>query len=177
MSMSIPAYRQIKRLPGWLAWTDYTMLAELVGYQNEQPIGALNFALGDANSAAHGLTALFAALIRRQATGRGCYIDLSQTEALLATLGHFVVAAQTGDAQPQPRGNAHEAAAPYGIFPTAETDGWISLAVGTDAQWNALLASAAPADWVRERALDTAAGACARTRSTTPSPFAQISAA
>ncbi|MEZ5657088.1 MAG: class I SAM-dependent methyltransferase [Burkholderiaceae bacterium] len=35
MSMSIPAYRQIKRLPGWLAWTDYTMLAELVGYQNE----------------------------------------------------------------------------------------------------------------------------------------------
>ncbi len=34
MSMPIPTYRQIRRLPGWLAWTDYELLRTLVSHQN-----------------------------------------------------------------------------------------------------------------------------------------------
>lgn len=142
--------------------SSFAGLESLVGYQGEGPIGALNFALGDPNAAMHGLVALFAALLRRQATGEGGYIDLSQTEALLATLTPFILQAQTTGEQPVPRGNRDPRHAPSGIFPAAGSDNWISLSVESDEHWRALVGLADGADWSADENLATREGRLAR---------------
>ncbi len=137
--------------------SSFAGLESLVGYEGEAPLGALNFALGDPNAAVHALVAVFAALLRRQMTGTGCYIDLSQTEALLATLAPYLLLAQTGGRQPAPTGNAHPAMAPHGIYPASGTDRWLTIAVADDAQWAAFAALSGLAGEAGGNGFDTAA--------------------
>ncbi|MBV8915605.1 MAG: CoA transferase [Acetobacteraceae bacterium] len=132
------------------AMSSFAGLEALVGYAGERPVGALNFAIGDPNSAVHALFAIFAALTRREATGTGCYIDLSQTEALIATLTPYLLQAQAEGAQPAPQGNAHPAMAPHAIYPAAGEDKWLTLAVADDRQWAALAGVAPDQAWARD---------------------------
>ena len=138
--------------------SSFVGLESLVGYAGELPTGALNFAIGDPNAAVHALTALFAALERRAATGLGCYIDLSQTEALFATLTPYVLQMQAEGRQPPASGNAHPAMAPHGLFPAAGEDRWLSVAVRDDRDWAALSALAGAEGWARDGRFATLAG-------------------
>ena len=128
--------------------SSFAGLESLVGYPGEVPTGALNFAIGDPNAAVHGLVALFAALARRETTGRGCYIDLSQTEALFATLTPFALQAQLTGLQPPTLGNAHPAMAPHGIYPAEGDDSWLSIAVRDNDDWAALTRVVGNQSWV-----------------------------
>ncbi|MDE2303687.1 MAG: CoA transferase [Sphingomonadales bacterium] len=130
--------------------SSFVGLESLVGYPDELPTGALNFAIGDPNAAAHALVALSAALLQRESTGRGCYIDLSQTEALLATLTPYVLQAQIEGRQPLPAGNAHPAMAPHGIYPAAGGDSWLSIAVRDNSDWSALSLVAHDQAWAHD---------------------------
>jgi len=138
--------------------SSFVGLESLVGYPGELPTGALNFAIGDPNAAIHGLVALLAALERRAATGEGCYIDLSQTEALLATLTPYALEAQLTGAQPLPIGNRHPVMAPHGFYPATGDDRWLSIAVRDDRDWTALAGLAAGQDWAADSRYATAAG-------------------
>ena len=130
--------------------SSFAGLESLVGYPSEVPTGALNFAIGDPNAAIHGLVALFAALARRETTGRGCYIDLSLTEALFATLTPYALQAQIEGGQPPTLGNAHPAMAPHGIYPTTGEDNWLSIAVRNDDEWAALSRVVGNQSWASE---------------------------
>lgn len=130
--------------------SSFAGLETLVGYPGEVPTGALNFAIGDPNAAVHGLVALFAALARRETTGRGCYIDLSQTEALFATLTPYALKAQLDGSHPVSLGNAHPSMAPHGIYPAAGDDRWLSIAVRDDEDWIALAQLAGDQLWMRD---------------------------
>ena len=141
--------------------SSFVGLEGLIGYPGEEPVGALNFALGDPNAAIHGLAALLAALVRRQATGQGCYIDLSQTEALLAILTPFLLESQVTASGVSPRGNAHPAMSPHGIYPSSEPDGWLTISVRNDPEWVALKAAIAP-EGMAPGWMDQAAHRCAR---------------
>ena len=129
--------------------SSFAGLESLVGYPGELPTGALNFAIGDPNAAVHALVALFAALARRETTGQGCYIDLSQTEALFATLTPYILQAQVEGRQPPTAGNAHPTMAPHGIYPAAGVDCWLSIAVRDDNDWAALANVASNQQWAR----------------------------
>ena len=118
--------------------SSFVGMEALVGYRDELPIGALNFGFGDPNASAHGLVAVLAALRRAKATGRGCYIDLSQIEALLSALRPYMLAAQVTGRQPPPLGNAHPDFAPHGIYPAQGDDAWLTIAVANGEQWSAL---------------------------------------
>jgi crotonobetainyl-CoA:carnitine CoA-transferase CaiB-like acyl-CoA transferase len=138
--------------------SSFAGLESLVGYPDEVPTGALNFAIGDPNAAVHGLVALFAALARRETTGKGCYIDLSQTEALFATLTPYLLQAQVEGRQPLPTGNSHPSIAPHGIYPAAGDDRWLSIAVRDDRDWAALGRIAADQPWVSDARFATVEG-------------------
>ena len=132
-------------------------LDALVGYRGEAPMGALNFALGDPNATAHALVAVFAALRRANATGLGCYIDLSQIDSLLGTLRPYLIDSQVRGRQPPTMGNAHPDMAPHGIFPAKGQDAWLTIAVVAEGQWQALTRVASGAAWAtdpRFRTLD-----------------------
>ncbi len=118
--------------------SSFVGMEALVGYPGEQPIGALNFGLGDPNGSVHALVAVFAALRRVRSTGKGCYIDLSQIEALLGTLRPYLLDSQINGRQTLPMGNRHADMAPHGIFQAAGADAWLTLAVASNAQWQVL---------------------------------------
>ena len=137
--------------------SSFVGLESLVGYADEQPTGALNFGLGDPNASVHALLAVLAALRRARSTGKGCLIDLSQIEAMLSTLRPYLVEAQVLGRQPPARGNRHPDLAPHGIYPAAERDAWLTIAVASDEQWNALGRLAPEESWARDaRYADTA---------------------
>ena len=136
--------------------SSFVGLESLVGYPGELPTGALNFAIGDPNAAIHALVAVFAALERRESTGRGCYIDLSLTEALLATMTPYALQAQITGHQPPTTGNAHPAMAPHSIFPASGDDRWLSIAARDDSDWAAIAAVAHDQNWAREARFVTA---------------------
>jgi len=138
--------------------SSFAGMEALVGYPGEAPIGALNFALADPNASLHGLVALLAGLHRRRATGQGCYLDLSQVEALLGTLRPWLLDAQVRGRQPPPAGNAHPDHAPHGIYPALGDDAWFTIAVTDDAQWHALCTLAAGAPFAADARFHRRAG-------------------
>ena len=137
--------------------SSFVGLEALIGYRHEPPIGSLNFAIGDPNGSVHGLVALLAALLHGRHTGVGCYIDLSQIEAMLTTLGPYVLSTQVTGQQALPLGNAHPDMAPHGIYPAKEKDAWLSIAVTTDRQWAMLASLAQDEPWAHDTRFLTAA--------------------
>ncbi len=130
----------------------------LVGYPGEAPIGALNFALGDPNASVHALVAVLAALRHARTTGQGCYVDVSQVEALMGTLRPYLLDTQVQGRQTPTMGNRHPDLAPHGIYPAAGEDAWLTIAAASDSQWRALLELAGGEAWAADVRFQTQAG-------------------
>jgi crotonobetainyl-CoA:carnitine CoA-transferase CaiB-like acyl-CoA transferase len=113
-------------------------ICQLVGYEGGAP-RLLNVRYGDSS---YGTTAAFAALvalIHRQRCGNGQFVDVSAVESLAALLGDsFMELALTGHI-PERDGNRHAEMAPHGLYPCKAGE-WISIAVGSQAEWLALCA-------------------------------------
>ncbi|RHW26353.1 CoA transferase [Nocardioides immobilis] len=136
-------------------------LESLIGYDKGNIVGSLSPALGDPNAAGHALCSLLGALVRRRRTGHGCWIDLSQIEALMCVMPAPIAASQI-DGDVEVPVNTHPLFAPYGHFPAAGDDRWIALAVRSDDQWAALSDLAAGvASWAGDERWQTAEGRCA----------------
>jgi crotonobetainyl-CoA:carnitine CoA-transferase CaiB-like acyl-CoA transferase len=100
------------------------------------------------------------ALLQRRRTGRGCYIDASQTEVGIIVSGTATLEAQVTGTPTERYGNRMHAAAwaPHGAYPCRGTDEWITIAVQTDEQWQALVAEIGGPTWVRDPRFETADG-------------------
>src|SRR5690606_12628827 len=82
--------------------------------------------------------AICAALLHRDRTGEGQYIDASMYEAIVTGIGDLVVQASATGAAPRRYGNRHERYAPQGVYPALGEDQWVAISVTNDAQWGAL---------------------------------------
>lgn len=133
-------------------------LESLVGYPGESPTGMMNFGYGDPNAAAHALVPLLAALYEREETGHGCYIDMSQTEAVVSVLAEPIVHWTMTGTLCSPPGNRHPSMAPHGLFPAAGEDQWLSIAVPDDEAWRRLVDLMGRPAWALEPELDTISG-------------------
>jgi crotonobetainyl-CoA:carnitine CoA-transferase CaiB-like acyl-CoA transferase len=122
-------------------------LDSLVGYSDDDLVGIFNPSIGDPNGAAHALAVLMAALVYRQRTGRGSWVDLAQIECLVAILRAPILLAASRGKVPPPA-NTHHVFWPHGTFRTAGEDAWLSLAVRSDAERERLagLVGADPGD-------------------------------
>ena len=83
-----------------------------------------------------GLTAAMAISAALNAPKRGCVIDVSMLEAVLATMGWVVSNHLIGGVDPTRAGNENPTSAPSGAFQCA--DGLINIAANKDEQWEAL---------------------------------------
>lgn len=93
-------------------------------------------AIADLTTGMNSVQAILAALIAREKTGEGQFIDMALLDsgiALLANIGTGFI--NTGN-QPPRFGNAHPTVVPYQLFDTA--DGTFILACGNDIQFGAL---------------------------------------
>ena len=102
----------------------------------DRPAVRLGVAIGDMAAGLYAAYAIALALIARQRTGRGQFIDVGMLDSVVSLLtyqaGLFFAAGTT----PTRMGNRHPTIAPYDTFPTA--DGDFVLAVGNDEQWRRL---------------------------------------
>jgi formyl-CoA transferase len=107
-------------------------LMSLTGTADGPPL-KVGVPVGDITAGMFAAHAILAALVARARTGQGAYIDVALNDALLALhtyqAGRFFA---TGEA-PGREGNHHATIAPYGTFKVR--DGFINVAVGSDAQY------------------------------------------
>ncbi len=142
-----------------LSLTSTTGLDSLTGYDAGQPIPVEN-AFSDPYNGIMGAFAILTALRHRDRTGEGQHVDYSQQEAVMQMVGPAFMDYALNGRSAGPIGNRHPlgAMAPHGVFPCAGEDRWISIAVGSDAAWRALVAAMGDPAWATAAGLATLAG-------------------
>jgi crotonobetainyl-CoA:carnitine CoA-transferase CaiB-like acyl-CoA transferase len=106
----------------------------------------------------YGVIAILAALARRQATGKGCYIDLSQYEAGLQFMAPAIVEHRINGTVPMRRGDHDPVAVPHGVYPCAGDDRWVALSVWDDDEWRRFRLAVGDPAWARDERWRAAAG-------------------
>jgi crotonobetainyl-CoA:carnitine CoA-transferase CaiB-like acyl-CoA transferase len=112
-------------------------MSALLGYPGEHPQNSGQM-YPDPAAGLCGFAALVLALLHRDRTGEGQYIDLSMQEANFTFIGDAWLEYAINGTVRGPLGNRHPLHAPHGIYPTRGEDQWIALAAQTDPQWRAL---------------------------------------
>lgn len=112
-------------------------IKSLLGYEGEDRIQE-DVADLDPTAGTYGMLAIMAALIARERTGEGQFIDMAQGEAGVAGLAEAVLEYTLNGRVLGPTGNQHRTMAPHGIYRAAGQDSWIAIAVDSDAAWQSL---------------------------------------
>lgn len=98
-----------------------------------------------------GATAVMAALLYRERTGKGQFIDEAQIEVGANFFGPYYLDYLVNGRDPQPVGNLRPGAAPYGAYPTAEgPERWCAISVKSQEEWQRFTAAIGNPDWCRE---------------------------
>lgn len=112
-------------------------MSAMIGYPGGQPeVTGPSYLdpIGGFNAAA----AILTALIHRQKTGEGQYVEVPQVEAAMQLIGPQILkAAETGD-DPAPNGNRVSFASPHDAFPAKGEDEWVVIAALDEDQWQRL---------------------------------------
>jgi benzylsuccinate CoA-transferase BbsF subunit len=111
--------------------------SSVTGYKDGPPMH-VGISYGDPTAGLHGALAVLAALCHRRRTGEGQFIDVSLWESSASLLPDALFEFQMNGAPPPRDGNRHSRMAPHGVFRSAGADRWVSIAVGTEAEWQAL---------------------------------------
>ena len=112
-------------------------LPTVTGREDDPPT-MLHAALGDPIGGLSAAAALLLGFMQQRHTGQGQHIDLSQVECMLPLVAPSIIE-QSATGSTGPRiGNRHPVFVPKGCFPCLGEDQWITLAVRTDQEWQAL---------------------------------------
>jgi crotonobetainyl-CoA:carnitine CoA-transferase CaiB-like acyl-CoA transferase len=129
------------------------------GLPGHEPAG-WGYSSMDHTGAYYMAIATLLALLHKQRTGEGQWVDLSCTEAGL-TLHGAALLDWTVNGRPMRRPGSphsnrseHPAMAPHGIYPAAGDDEWVAIACRSDAEWQAL-AGVVAAGWARDERFET----------------------
>ena len=97
-------------------------------------------AISDEMSGLNALAGILAALVRRERTGEGAYIEIALLDVTVGALINISSSYLVTGEVPARLGNAHPTIVPYEAFPTK--DGHIILAIGNDGQFARFCAAA-----------------------------------
>src|SRR3546814_539154 len=92
-----------------------------------------SFSPVDIGSAMFGLSGVLAALINRDKSGQGAYVEISLLDTALGFMTYMAQSYWQSGKEPEPMGTAHPTMCPYQAFDAA--DGPVMLGAGNDAQW------------------------------------------
>jgi len=118
-------------------------LMSITGEPDDVPGGGpvkVGVAISDQMAGMNALAAILTALLKRERTGEGEYIDVALLDSTVAALINQASTYLVSGTVPQRMGNAHPTVVPYQAFQTA--DGHIILAIGNDGQFQRFCAVA-----------------------------------
>ena len=125
---SRPAYDQIVQA--------YSGGMSITGADASTPTRA-GIPIGDLGSGLFSVIGMLSALLSREKTGKGQHLDLSLLDVQISLLTYMATMQTLSGVNPEPIGNAHFVHVPYNSFTTK--DGFVVIAVITDAFWQGLL--------------------------------------
>lgn len=105
----------------------------------DRPPAVPKGAYTDSTSPRYAMSALAAALVWRERTGRGQWIELSQVESTVGILATQLLQYQLTGTTPGRAGNAAPGRRLHAVLPCAGDDTWIAVEARTDAEWKGLL--------------------------------------
>ncbi|MCV7413421.1 CoA-transferase [Mycobacterium florentinum] len=111
-------------------------LASLVGYPGGPPLGT-SMRYGDSTVGAAAAYAAVIALLHRDLSGTGQFVDISAVETLSSMIGDCLLEQSLTGRRLEPDGNNHPDMCPHGCYPCADGS-WISVAVANDGEWHRL---------------------------------------
>ena len=123
-------------------------LANLAGYTD----GAPNSMSGvqDLRAATQAAYAILAALYHRKKTGEGQYIDCSSSECITTLVGNEMMEYTMNGRSLGRTGNTDPVMAPHNVYRCKGDDKWISIAVGTEEEWQNLVHAMGDPDWAKD---------------------------
>jgi crotonobetainyl-CoA:carnitine CoA-transferase CaiB-like acyl-CoA transferase len=149
----------------WAAYTGFgaqfdalSGLSSVCGHLGSDPTTTPATTYMDAASGPAGALAVLAALRYRRATGRGQFVEMSQSENVMSHLGEMFVDRQFG-IEAQRLGNRHDRYAPQGLYPCRGDNRWLAVSVSDDQTWVRLAGVIGPPELAGD---DRFAGAPAR---------------
>ena len=112
-------------------------MANITGYPDSGPMQApINY--GDPTASSHCTGTILAALLYRNKTGKGQYIDVSQTEPGVGVIGEIMLDYTMNGRLPARTGNRHPYHAPHGCYRCMDEEQLLAISVGTEEEWQAL---------------------------------------
>lgn len=148
--LSMPAYGTTgpwKDYPGFAAlFEQMSGMPQLTGYPDGPP-RMTDWGFADIIGGVHGRVALMFALLYRQRTGKGQFIDLSQVEAGTSVLGDATVEYSMNKRIRPRRGNRHPSMAPHGYYRCKGDDFWVGIAVSSDEEWRSFCTAIGSPEW------------------------------
>jgi len=140
-------------------WQDYPGFAasieqmagipQLTGYPDGPPkMSGTGFT--DPIAGTNGMVAIMMALLFRQMTGKGQYIDLSQIEAVTSLIGEAINDYSMNKRIQPRRGNRHPSMAPHGCYRCRGDDLWVNMAVSSDDEWKQFCKIIGSPPWTKE---------------------------
>jgi crotonobetainyl-CoA:carnitine CoA-transferase CaiB-like acyl-CoA transferase len=115
----------------------YAGITSLIGEEHGPPYMPM-VAIGDVSAGAHAMGAIACALLHRERTGQGQYIDVSLLDTYFhcQTIGVQLCSASQGAREMKASGLHHSLACPAGVFKGQKR--WIIILAMTDKQWVSL---------------------------------------
>ena len=112
-------------------------LVAATGYGDGELFGTGSY-YADPITGAHGTIGIMAALIARERTGRGQYIDMALQESAAAFQVEAIMDYRLNGRVAGPANNRSRRIAPQGVYRSAGDDCWLAIGVESDDQWRAL---------------------------------------
>lgn len=119
-----------------VAMTGHGLLLNYEGEDEPEPSGTY----ADPVASILGAFSIVAALMHRDKTGQGQYLELSLSEVLPGTLPEPILDYQLNGRIAQPIGNQNPDAAPWGVYPSEGNDKWVAICCEDDRDFLALAA-------------------------------------
>ncbi len=126
-----------------------TGLSHMTGHPDGPPVRSSG-AYTDPGSGMWGVYAILAALQRRQRTGRGARMDLSQQEGFIGILSDSVLDYTMNRRIRKRLGARHLSRAPQGAYRCKSEDEWVAISAESDRHWEALCTAMGRNDLLRE---------------------------
>ena len=115
-------------------------MASLIGYGDGVPVTTSGAYL-DPIGGLHAAGAVLTALLYRQRTGEGQYVEVPQRETAMQLIGeHLLEQIENGETF-APQGNRIPGAAPHDAFPCLGSEEWVAIAAFSEAEWQSLCAA------------------------------------
>jgi benzylsuccinate CoA-transferase BbsF subunit len=134
--------------------TGLTGFTHLTGWPDRTPVQPYA-GVTDACAPSLGAAAIIAALLYRQRTGKGQYLDLSQNEASIHYITPLMLNYFTSGKVATRSGNRSSYAVPHAAYPCKGDDKWCAIAIFNDDEWEAFCNILGNPDWIRRPEFST----------------------